>query len=156
MRSNKSTNAGHRALRRGRSSLPGGIYLLTIVTTNRKKFFLDTELASTIARMHLDQNLLLDAKLLCWVLMPDHWHGLVQLGQRPLSRIVARFKSATARVLNQRMGVSGAVWQRAFHDHALRSDEDILVVARYVIANPIRAGLVRGVGAYPFWDAIWS
>ncbi|MBB5859537.1 hypothetical protein GGR69_001194 [Xanthomonas arboricola] len=28
-------------------------------------------------------------------------------------------------------------------------------MARYLIANPLRAGLVARVGDYPFWDAIW-
>jgi len=28
-------------------------------------------------------------------------------------------------------------------------------VARYVVANPMRAGLVKQIGDYPLWDAIW-
>jgi hypothetical protein len=28
-------------------------------------------------------------------------------------------------------------------------------VARYVVMNPVRAGLVSRVGDYPFWDAAW-
>jgi hypothetical protein len=28
-------------------------------------------------------------------------------------------------------------------------------LARYVVANPVRAGLVQRVGQYPHWDAIW-
>ena len=41
------------------------------------------------------------------------------------------------------------------HDRALRRDEDLLAVARYIVANPLRAGLVRRVGDYPLWDAVW-
>jgi len=37
----------------------------------------------------------------------------------------------------------------------LRNDEDLLDVARYVVANPVRAGLVPRVGDYPFWNAVW-
>jgi hypothetical protein len=37
----------------------------------------------------------------------------------------------------------------------LRSDEDVIATARYIIANPIRAGIVEKVGAYPLWDAVW-
>ena len=47
------------------------------------------------------------------------------------------------------------MWARSFHDHALRRDENLLTVARYIVANPIRAGLVRRVGEYPFWNAVW-
>ncbi|MBB4592801.1 hypothetical protein FHR61_000481 [Xanthomonas arboricola] len=41
------------------------------------------------------------------------------------------------------------------HDRALRKDDDLRIVARYLIANPLRAGMVERVGDYPFWDAIW-
>ena len=27
--------------------------------------------------------------------------------------------------------------------------------ARYVVANPIRAGISRSVGGYPYWNAVW-
>jgi hypothetical protein len=37
----------------------------------------------------------------------------------------------------------------------LRRDEDLRAVARYVILNPVRAGLVQRVGDYPHWDAVW-
>lgn len=47
------------------------------------------------------------------------------------------------------------IWARAFHDHAVRADEDLVAVARYVIANPVRAGLANNVCEYPWWDADW-
>ncbi|MNE68641.1 hypothetical protein D3C80_1643130 [compost metagenome] len=50
---------------------------------------------------------------------------------------------------------SGRLWQKGFHDHALRREEDVKAVARYVVANPLRAGLVEKLADYPFWDAIW-
>ncbi len=40
-------------------------------------------------------------------------------------------------------------------DHALRKDEDLVHLARYVVANPVRAGLVERLGDYPLWDAQW-
>jgi hypothetical protein len=68
---------------------------------------------------------------------------------------VRRFKGGAARGWNRVHGQAGALWQPNFHDRALRIDEDRKAVARYVIANPVRAGLVERVGDYPFWDAIW-
>ena len=41
------------------------------------------------------------------------------------------------------------------YDHALRADEDVLAAARYIVANPLRAGLVGSIRDYPFWDAVW-
>jgi hypothetical protein len=31
----------------------------------------------------------------------------------------------------------------------------VLNAARYIVANPLRAGLTRRLGDYPLWDAIW-
>lgn len=49
----------------------------------------------------------------------------------------------------------GPLWQNGFHDRAIRNESDLLPAARYVIANPIRAGLVSSVCDYPYWNAKW-
>jgi len=96
------------------------------------------------------------AGTLCYVVMPDHVHWLLQLrGGGSLSDAVAGMKRISARRCNLRLGRTGALWQPGFHDRALRRDEDLAAVARYVVANPLRAGLVTRIGAYPHWDAVW-
>jgi hypothetical protein len=30
-----------------------------------------------------------------------------------------------------------------------------VAVARYIVANPLRAGLCRHLGDYPLWDSVW-
>ena len=88
--------------------------------------------------------------------MPDHVHWLVQLrDETSLSKVVQTTKSATARRLNRHLKRRGKIWQYGFHDHAIRKEEEIKDVARYIVANPLRAGLVSNVRDYPFWDAIW-
>jgi len=47
------------------------------------------------------------------------------------------------------------VWQRGFHDHAVRREENLRALARYIIANPLRAGLTRSPAEYSFWDCVW-
>lgn len=95
------------------------------------------------------------ALLLSWVLMPDHFHGLVQLrGSGTLSSCVQRVKSRSALACG-RAGAPRPVWARAFHDHAARKDDDLKGLARYIVANPVRAGIVAMVLDYPFWDAVW-
>jgi len=87
--------------------------------------------------------------------MPDHLHWLIQLQAMPLSKLVLQVKSRSAIAINKARATSGHVWQKGFHDHALRREEDLTATARYVIANPLRAGLVKRVGEHPHWDAIW-
>lgn len=152
----RDNDHGHHALRKGRASIPNGIYLVTTTTLERKKLFADFAVGCAAARCFENTELLGDAKMLAWVLMPDHAHWLLQLGERDaLRRVVSRLKSASARHANRIRNSSGTVWARAFHDHGLRHEEDLQDMARYVVANPLRAGLVSRIGDYPFWNAVW-
>jgi len=44
--------------------------------------------------------------------------------------------------------------QRACYDRAARKNEDVRQIARYIVANQLRAGLVRNIGDFPHWDCI--
>lgn len=117
--------------------------------------FDDFQLAASACRAFI-AALPEDATLLAWVLMPDHVHWLVQLGDvTPLARTVSCMKASSTRAVNQQRRTPDVVWARAYHDRGLRKDDDLRIVARYLIANPLRAGLVERFGDYPFWDAIW-
>ena len=154
MDSSRFAHRGH-ALRAGRISEPGRAYLLTTVTYKRRPLFLDWRLARLLVeemrRLH-DQQL---AHSLAWVVMPDHLHWLVQLQEMPLTKLVLQLKSRSAIAINRPRNSSGRVWQKGFYDHALRREEDLPATARYIVANPLRAGLVSRIGDYPLWDAIW-
>lgn len=66
-----------------------------------------------------------------------------------------RVKSASSQRVNQLLGVSGVLWQPGYYDHLIRDDENLRDAARYIVANPLRAGLVERLGDYPLWDAVW-
>ena len=143
-------------LLKGRVSRAGQIYHITTTTEDRLPLFRDFQCAritvAELRRLH-EQNVV---NSLAWVLMPDHLHWLVQLnGPIGLATVIKVFKGRSARQLGLHMETGGAVWQPGFHDHALRREDDIRKVARYIVANPLRAGLVERIGDYPFWDAKW-
>ena len=143
--------AGHR-LRKCRVSIPGNAYLITFVTKDRAPLFLDSRRAFDFCRACVDRRSWTDAELLAWVLMPDHWHGLIRLGDNePLSRVVQRLKAGAAKAID----APAPVWQAGFHDRAIRGERAMVAAARYLVANPLRAGLVEDIGAWPWWDAVW-
>ena len=45
---------------------------------------------------------------------------------------------------------------KGYYDHALRKEENVQNIARYIVANPLRADLVKNVGDYPYWYAKWT
>jgi len=142
------------ALRIGRVSEAGRIYLITFTTRERLPVFADWSKASVAAAALSSREAWGGSELLCWVLMPDHWHGLLRLGDGvSLARSVGRAKWLVTRCVPEPEGTR--LWARGFHDHALRRQEELIDVARYVVLNPVRAGLVSRVGDYPYWDAVW-
>ncbi|CAI8828991.1 REP-associated tyrosine transposase [Pseudomonas sp. IT-P218] len=142
-------------LRIGRYAESSRIYLLTINTRDREPIFKDFFLGRGVVnqfRCAQDQGF---ANSLAWVVMPDHFHWLIELRQGSLGGLVQRTKSLTTKAVKQSTGRTTSLWQRGFHDRALRREEDLVKMARYVVANPLRAGLVEKLGDYPLWDAIW-
>ncbi|TPG93025.1 transposase [Pseudomonas caspiana] len=142
-------------LRKARFSESGRIYLLTAVAHQRESVFADWRLG----RLVVDQLRCADETSaitsLAWVVMPDHLHWLLELHNGTLAELMCRIKSRSSRSINIARQKQGRLWQRGYYDRALRRDEDLKDVARYIVMNPLRAGLVKRVGDYPLWDAIW-
>jgi putative transposase len=97
--------------------------------------------------------------------MPEHVHlllspeGMSPEGMPPegvpsergkdVVQFVQAYKSKTTRLF-WRMGNRGKLWQHGFYDHIVRQEENIKQVARYILDNPVRRGLVDGFLEYPF------
>jgi REP element-mobilizing transposase RayT len=154
MATDRPTYAQSHLLRIGRWSQTGGIYLVTTTTHRRRPLFRDVKAGRLVVRaLQTEQHA---ATTLCYVLMPDHLHWLMALrGDATLPEVMQRVKSVTGHALARAHQLTGRAWQPGYHDRALRREDDIRAVARYVVANPLRAGLVKRIGDYPLWDAAW-
>ena len=103
--------AQSKLLRRGRFSEPGRFYLLTTITHQRIPLFHDFHLARQVVRQLRLSDHNQDCRLLAWVVMPDHLHWMLQLGNSlSLSRVVQQMKSFSAHAAGT------ALWQPGFHD----------------------------------------
>jgi putative transposase len=79
-----------------------------------------------------------------WLIMPDHVHGLVSIPNgESLAKTVGDWKRFTAKA-------AVIQWQENFFDHRLRRSESLDEKAAYIRANPVRAGLVRHEGEWPW------
>jgi len=116
---------------------------VTLSTKNRKAWFACADLAVLVFEPVHDHP-----ETLAACLMPDHLHWLLS-NAATMSRTVGAMKSWTTRRFWER-GIDVPVWQRSYYDRVVRSHEDLVEIARYLVANPVRAGLVERVDAYPF------
>ncbi len=89
----------------------------------------------------------------CFCIMPNHVHLVIDVGghavepypKRPsyvLSRIMESLKRHSARKSNIVLHRTGSFWQKESYDHVIRDGNELNNIIRYIIENPVKAGLV--------------
>jgi putative transposase len=98
--------------------------------------------------------------IVAWVLLPDHLHCIWRLpeGDAAYPARWNAIKGETTRQLrllepasiSGRRRREGGLWQRRFWEHTIRDEPDLVRHIDYVHWNPIRHGLVRALGDWPY------
>ncbi|MFP5247094.1 MAG: REP-associated tyrosine transposase [Thermoanaerobaculia bacterium] len=133
-------------------SKPGKTYFVTFVTLHR---WILPPHAREIALRSCTHGHPARFWLHCCTVMPDHVHLLVTPCEHTsIQRIIADIKSASAHVINRVLHRKGHVWQEESFDHILRSDEQVIEKAEYILNNPVRKGLAALPRDWPWsWVA---
>ena len=148
----QTPNKGHRQLRKGRQSIPGAYYSVTLATENRNPLLTTPGTPDIIFQCFdwLETNERL--QWICIMVMPDHIHAVFQLGnEQTLSQLMQSLKRYTAKQINIRLARNGSFWQENYYDHGIRRDESLNKIIRYCYGNPVRKGLVEHPKDYPHW-----
>jgi len=125
-------------------------YFLTICTHDRQRAFTDSAFAAAAVVQLFRSAAAFHFEIIAYCLMPDHVHLLLQ-GIREDSDLTSFVQSwNTTMGFRWRRLHSGPLWQTGYYDHVLRAEDTRLGVARYVLLNPVRAGLVERAEDYPF------
>ena len=133
------------------------LFFVTFCTRNRKRISSLDRAQSALqeyGRVAIEQ---FKVGLGRYVIMPDHVHLFVRgdsdfrlslwVGGLKRAILVALLKEAQA----TRLPLQGrSLWQPGFFDHILRSDESYAAKWNYVRDNPVRAGLVKDAGEWPY------
>ena len=105
-------------------------------------------------------------KLYLGVLMPDHVHLIIQplpTGEYDhslehpkriyytLGQIVKGIKGASARDINTLLGTTGSLWQDERLDRLIRNEIEYIEKYRYILYNPVKAGLIEPYEEYRFY-----
>ncbi|RLA29685.1 MAG: transposase [Gammaproteobacteria bacterium] len=149
-------NRHSKNLRKHRYSASGHIYLVTTTCIARNPIFENTMLGGIVVNEIRQSDEARRTYTFAYVVMPDHLHWLFQLQQSAsLSSIVQRVKGRSANQINKLRNLSGPVWQPGYHDRTLRIDESLERIGNYIVANPVRGGIVKSIEDYPLWDLMW-
>lgn len=82
-------------------------------------------------------------------IMPNHVHAVFaplsnQREAKSISSIMHSLKRHTSSQCNSILNRTGAFWAHENFDHYVRNDAELKRILRYVLENPVRAGLARG------------
>ena len=142
-----------------------GAYFLTFCTHNRKHFLSrivgaiheSPELQLTACGKIVDavmQNIPehLHVTIDRYVIMPNHVHLIAVITEEDvlreihestlqsrsiMSKLIGYIKMNASKAIRQHYG-DVAVWQRGYHDHVIRNQEDYVALAEYIQTNPLR------------------
>ncbi len=142
-------------------NLPGALHFLTGNVVNRVPAF--TQEASCTAFLEVSQKLRKEwpAKLIAYVLMPEHMHLIVNPRDGDIKAFSAALKSLSAKAILEvnpdrrfvrkkpdRDGSVHQVWQESFKALPLWSEWMIWQKINYIHASPVRARLVCSAKEY--------
>ena len=133
-------------------------YFVTFKTHDRQTLFRDDGIVDLVLRQCRRAAEERGFDVLAFCFMPEHLH-LVVRGRLDTSDAKAFF-----RLTKQYSGFYFAkqhegrrLWQRYGHDRIIRDDVELLDRLRYVVRNPVAAGLVDRPEDYPFWGSFrWT
>jgi len=131
--------------------MPGVLRHVMARGNGKMRIFLDDEDYRRF--VFLLGDVLEDYRIECWnyCVMPNHYRATIRPHHPNISKAMQKLNSSYAQWWNHRHGRVGHTFQGRFKDQIVEEDSYALTLARYVVRNPVRAGLVQGPG-----DWRWS
>jgi len=139
-----------------RTTLPDGYFHVTSRGVARRRIFLDEDdclfflslLAETADRY------VWEVYALC--LMENHYHLVVEATREHLSDGMQWLNGVYAQEFNQRYGRWGHLFGARFASWVVASEEHLYAACRYVLENPVRAGLCERPEDWPWSASRWG
>ena len=124
----------------------GHVCFFTLRSYQHTSPFLQSSLATLVLNTLREEQTRQMCRVFAYCLMPDHLHFLVSPEHNGLSVLsfVNQYKGKTTNASWQ-VGWRGKLWQPRSYDHIVREEEDLRVIAQYILDNPVRAGLAERV-----------
>jgi REP element-mobilizing transposase RayT len=134
-----------------RRDAPGAIHHVILRGIERRVVFVDDGDRTELLRRLGIVLPSCDVGCFGFALMPNHLHLVLRTGATQLAVAMARIATGYAGYFNRRHDRSGHLFQNRYKAIPVESDEQLRVLIRYVHLNPVRAGIVGGVGALEAW-----
>jgi len=117
--------------------MPGAVFHIYARTIGRAAWF-DERVRDAIVEIIADSLRRTDARLLAFVVMPNHFHFVVQQGYDPLSRFMQPVCRRTALAVHRIRKRSGRIFERRFYARVCADARYVRAAIAYVHRNPLK------------------
>ncbi|EEG77668.1 transposase [Dethiobacter alkaliphilus] len=125
-----------------------GLYHIILRGVNREAVFIDDEDRRQFLKILKYIEKVSGCEILCYCLMDNHIHILLKVNDEPLATIIKRICGSYVLYFNKRHGRIGHLFQERFRSEPVESNRYFLTVFRYILRNPVKAGMVKLVSEY--------
>lgn len=136
--------------RRPRSDLPDGAYHVTARGTGGILVFVDDADRALFARFLWQSIDRFELQPHAWCALGTHFHLVVECRQQQLSLALHRVTGLYAQRFNNRHGRRGHVFEERFSARLIESETHLQRAIRYVLENPVAAGLCEEPSDWPW------
>lgn len=131
-----------------RIEFPGAIYHVTARGNARAPIFLDDEDRQLFLSVLAECVKRFDWLCHAYCLMDNHYHLLIETPEGNLSFGMRQLNGIYTQRFNRRHGRVGHVFQGRFKAILIERESYLLELCRYVVLNPLRAGMVQDVAQH--------
>jgi REP element-mobilizing transposase RayT len=139
--------------RKARTKSSTGIYHVMLRGVNRQEIFFDEEDYLFFIRLLAHYKDLCDYQIFAYCIMGNHVHLLIRTGSVPLSTILKRIGSKFVYWYNMKYERTGHLFQDRFKSEPVESQRYFLTALRYILQNPVKAGMCRLPQHYKYSSA---
>lgn len=136
--------------RTARKQSPTSIYHLMVRGINRDRIFEADEDKDHYLKILKEAKTKSDFELYSYILMDNHLHLLVRENTDSIGTIMKRIGIRYASWYNKRHERVGHLFQDRFKSEAIEDDKQFLTVLRYILQNPVKAGICKKPADYPW------
>lgn len=133
-----------------RIEYPGALYHVTARGNAQQTIFQSKGDALRFLETLGDTARRLGWRLHAFCLMTNHYHLLVETEQANLSQGMRHLNGVYTQAYNRAHGQVGHVFQGRYKAILVEAEAYFLELTRYIVLNPLRAGLVANVGDWPW------
>ena len=127
-----------------------GIYHVIYRGVNKQRIFEDDDDYGKFLTVLRKFRSKCDYKILGYCLMSNHIHLIIKTGKMSLGRIFQHIAPSFVYWYNKKYARVGCLFQSRFKSTPINSENQLLIVTRYVHQNPVKASICKRPGQYKY------